>query len=710
MAVYQVGESKYELPDDLQEDQLQGILEELAAQESDAGLVGDALGTAETLATIGTGAIAEPVSGLVGIGGLAARGTSDLLKMAGLDKAAEFLEPGDLRQLVEDVQGALTYEPKTPEGRAQLQAIGKVLEPVARGLQKASQVSGDIGYELGGEAGGAVFGSVPEGVLEIIPGLKVPQGVSGVFARKAKALQDKARLMGPAEKTVETTVDTIKKANLENIVLEADIDPQFIKAADELGIDTAPLASFASNNQQFIEVEQALASIRGSSLSAQSKDFISEVSDRASRLIEELGGEERGALSLRFTDEMTKTVDDLFNQSDELYNKIDNQLDRTINVDATDTMKFIDRQIAETGGKPGKLLASIKNDLETVTKRKTGFTGEPLMETVKQPTYGLLSKVRQDVGQAIGARSGPYFKDGERGFLKALYARLRTDQDRFATQAGFIDELKAADGLTIQRKALEDSLKSVLGKNLQNSLEPKVSGAVKGLTKGKTIEFDELMKNIPEQYRRESIATALRDVISGRGADQADFSPNNFTKFMNNLSDTGRSKLYSHLSPEGAKALDNLYTLSKGINNALSSKRETGIVQATFDMFDKNTGFFANLLGKPVEVGIKSAAGLKGGPMASNLVDQLLSQTTSRSKSAAELLASNDFRRLITQSVKDGVNQGNLLSADTIKLQKLIEKSDKYKRWAFTLNNSEKARLASLGVVNYLIPESKESE
>ena len=88
-------------------------------------------------------------------------------------------------------------------------------------------------------------------------------------------------------------------------------------------------------------------------------------------MIDELGGEERGALSLRFTDEMTKTVDDLFKQADELYNSIDKQLDSSVKVDAPETLSFINEQIKQTGGKPGSLLTKIKNDLETVIKSKT---------------------------------------------------------------------------------------------------------------------------------------------------------------------------------------------------------------------------------------------------------------------------------------------------------------------------------------------------
>lgn len=689
-------------------------LKELRQTQHQASTPQKALGGAEVAGTLATGLLAEPVSGLVGLGGLAAKGVSDTLQMIGLDRAAQFMDPGDLKKLVEGVQSTLTHNPRTDEGQRQIKAIGDLMKPLANAFEKASRSLGDpVLKATGSPALAATAASIPEGALEIIPGLTLPKGLKAGLKSKANRLMEKARRIPEgAETNAQRIADTITEANLEDITLDADLDADFFKAAEELGINTAPVASFASRNQQFIEIEQMLSSIQGSSLSRQAADFISETSDRASRLIDELGGSRRGELSERFAAETSSTVDDLFNQADQLYDVVDSGLDKTAKVDAPQTMNFVDSFIAESGGKPSPLVAKIKKELETVRERRTGYTGEPVTATVKQPTYGRLVQLRQEIGQAIGKGTGP-FKDANTGFLKQLYSKLRQDQDSFARQSGVFDELKAADQLVIQRKVLEDNLKDLLGSRLQKSIEPVVSGAVSGLTKGKMTEFDNIIKKIPEQYRQDAVVTALREQIGGRGATQGDFSYNNFTKFMGRLSDTAKERIYKHL-PDNGKSLESLYTLSRGINNAKSSRRDTGVVQASLNMFDKERGYLSRLLGKPVEVGIKAYAGVKGGPaggaLASNLIDDLLNQRTARSKSASELLGSAEFREMMTQAVRDGVHQGSVASSRTLKRQKLIEKSQAYQRWADTLTNTEKSRLAHLGLAQFLLPEQETLE
>lgn len=687
-------------------------LERLKDLRGGASLGEKALGTGEVLTTMATGALAEPVSGIVGIGGLAAKGASDMLRSIGMEGAAKFMDPGDLDRLVRGVQSTLTHSPMTQQGQEQLKWVGDLLQPLASALERSSQALGEPVLEAtGSPALAATAASVPEAALELIPGLSIPKGAyAAPFKARARSLMEKARRMpaGP-ETNAQRIADTITQASMDDIVLDADLDPDFFKAADDLGINTAPVASFGSQNLQFIEIEQMLSALQGSSLSKQAADFVGEVSQRASTLIDDMGGARRGELSERFKAEATGTVGDLFNQADDLYNIVDQGLDKTAKVDAPQTMSFVDRFIEESGGRPSPIVSKIKKDLETVTRRRTGYTGEAITETVKQPTYGRLVQLRQEVGQAIGKGTGP-FKDANTGFLKKLYSKLRQDQDAFASQSGIFDELKAADQLVIQRKLLEDNLTDLLGKDLQRSLEPVVSGAVSGLTKGKSVEFDTIINKIPSEYRQEAVATALRESISGRGATQGDFSANALTKFMGRLSDESKAKIYQHL-PDGGKGLEDLTKLARGINRAQASRKDTGVVKASLDMFNKERGFMSKLLGKPVEATVKLYAGSKGGPagaaVASNFIDNFLNKTTDRATASAALLSSNEFRDMITQAVSDGVHQGNVLSNRTLRRQAIVEKSQAAQRWADTLSNPEKSRLASIGLTQFLIPETE---
>jgi hypothetical protein len=79
--------------------------------------------------------VAAPASGLAGLGRLAAGGSVD-----------------DAADTVRQVQGALTYAPRTTQGQAGLAGLGAVLEPVGRALEAPGKALGSAGFPLAGAA------------------------------------------------------------------------------------------------------------------------------------------------------------------------------------------------------------------------------------------------------------------------------------------------------------------------------------------------------------------------------------------------------------------------------------------------------------------------------------------------------------------------------------------------------------------------------
>ena len=78
---------------------------------------------------------------------------------------------------------------------------------------------------------------------------------------------------------------------------------------------------------------------------------------------------------------------------------------------------------------------------------------------------------------------------------------------------------------------------------------------------------------------------------------------------------------------------------------------------------------------------------------------------------ASDLLGSPEFRNLITESVREGVQDGNIASASLLKKQDIIQKSEKFKRWSETLPDRDRSNLLSLGLLYFLVPEqATESE
>src|SRR5688500_17021398 len=83
----------------------------------------------ESVMSVGTGAVATPIAGLAGLGTAAARGL-------GLTDAF----PGDV---VERVQSALTYQPRTKAGSAATGAVSYPFEKLAQGADWVGQQVSD---------------------------------------------------------------------------------------------------------------------------------------------------------------------------------------------------------------------------------------------------------------------------------------------------------------------------------------------------------------------------------------------------------------------------------------------------------------------------------------------------------------------------------------------------------------------------------------
>lgn len=125
-------------------------LREMNALESQAGR---ALG--ETAATLATGAVAEPVAGLVGLA---------TAPFQGLQQGV---------QNIEATRQALTYQPRSELGQSAVAGIGQAMQPIAQTLQAASQYLGERGFQ----AGGPVLGAAGE---TLIPAAMELAGLQGV--------------------------------------------------------------------------------------------------------------------------------------------------------------------------------------------------------------------------------------------------------------------------------------------------------------------------------------------------------------------------------------------------------------------------------------------------------------------------------------------------------------------------------------------------
>ncbi|NRA50508.1 MAG: hypothetical protein HRU12_15355, partial [Phaeodactylibacter sp.] len=137
-------------------------------------------GVGESALSVGSAALAEPVSGLAGLAAMIPGGRTPA-------------------EAVEATREFMTYDPKTQAGQQAMEELGGVLAPVGEAIEFVEQGAGEIGYRGAGlipgvseevQAGvGAIASAIPATVAEII-------GFKGTRAAKKAALAEQVQQSG----------------------------------------------------------------------------------------------------------------------------------------------------------------------------------------------------------------------------------------------------------------------------------------------------------------------------------------------------------------------------------------------------------------------------------------------------------------------------------------------------------------------------------
>ena len=164
---------------------------EQAQPQQDPSFGQQALGAAENVGALVSGAVAEPIAGLAGIA----------------QSLNPFAEEGAGARAVEATREALTFAPQTEAGQAQQQAIGETLAPVGEALSGAEKFLGDETLKLtGSPALAAAAFSLPTAALELL-GVKGSKRLTGAAKEPSKRAIKKAVVESAPE------VEQIKSAS-----------------------------------------------------------------------------------------------------------------------------------------------------------------------------------------------------------------------------------------------------------------------------------------------------------------------------------------------------------------------------------------------------------------------------------------------------------------------------------------------------------------
>lgn len=523
----------------------------------------------------------------------------------------------------EEVVTAAALAPVIP---AAVQGVRAVAQPLRNVLNRARGVQAPV--EAPPVAPSAT-GAIPETpvaapeVPAVAPEVPVQPNLMGAEELGAEAR--KAALGGFGS-----------KGATRSLAEQAAPDAETVAAAKRLGIDEYLQPDHVTTNQAYRQLAQLIKSQTGSEAAVAQRAGLEKVAERANAIIDEVGGtSDISSVSAGVRERMSAAQKELLEQADNLYADVRNSVPATSEAPANTVLSFIEKRAKDLGGE-GNLSPMEKRILSKLSPK-----GE------QQPTYALLDDVRRDVGAASRA-TGP-FKDADTGLAKKLYGLLSEDQNAAATALGAGEKYAQAQAAVAVRKSLEDDMAALFGKQLDRTMTPILSGAVKDLGKGDTAKFIKMIQAVPADMRKDVTASGLSSFFqrTARGGEM-DFA--GYSKWFDGLERNKQAKaaLFSNLPEGAAQQLTDLAKVARGVSMAKGEFIATGkalnpkvleaadsMMQRVFEEVSRRgvTGLAAEAVG--------SASGAPG--LASALMSATMKNKPSIMQAADKLIVSPEF-------------------------------------------------------------------
>ena len=415
------------------------------------------------------------------------------------------------------------------------------------------------------------------------------------------------------------------------------------EAADRLGIKLP--ADVFSDNPQVRAAAGLTRSAAGSEAEAAWRTTVSQAVDKADDVIRQFdatfveGAVAPGVVSQKIKDSLTKTRADLNAQASKVYDAVDEVVPKTSIVDLPKlkaTLDSVKSEVGETG-----MSAAERNLSKMIDEGSI--------------TYGRLQREKGLIGKALNKMESPYGSMAEAD-LKRLYAALADDQ---LTNVGNIggeelrQQLRGANLIYAKERALGNRIVNAFGNDLEGSIANKMRTAITGAAKGDAGEFNRLLKTVPEDLRKETLATALASVTrSARGAEKGGFGFSEFADIYPKLraNPPVYKTIVDTLGKDSANVLRDLYEVSKRITEARANVLTTGKANQAF-------GNPEGLIGKIMESSITqrivtTVTGMVpgGGAVAPDILKFMATGAEDRVKAAGKLFADEAFQKLAVEA------------------------------------------------------------
>lgn len=537
---------------------------------------------------------------------------------------------------------------------------GAGTQAVIEGTQAAAGGDFDVGPVAAAGALGAAIPAVARGVSAVrgsqpAAGPRIEPTMGSVADAATPSVQPTAMSADDLAATARSAAlgGIGSKRATQDLAQQVAPDAETLAAAQRLGISEHLQPDHITTNQAFRQLAQLIKSQTGSEAAISQRQGLEKVAERASAVIDEIGGTpDLSSLSAGVRQRMMAAQGQADEMSEQLYRQLEHAIPKTAPAKAGNVLAFVEQRAQQLGG--AQYLSALERNVMSRLKPESG-----------QPTYALLDDVRKTVGAA--ARGRGVFKDEDTGLAKKLYGLLTDDQGAVAAQFGQQETFNAARQMIVVRKGIEDDLAGLFGKQLDGSMIPLLTGAVKKLGSGDSSGLAKLMRLVPDDMRQNVAASGLHSFFqrTARGGEM-DFA--GFARWHDGVqrNQQAYAALMSNLPKEVAQQLADIAKVSRGVAMSKGEFIATGkaINPKVLDAADGLMGRVYDEVRRRGVAGMAAEAlgSIGGAPgLASALVSATTRNKPSIMKQADKLIASPEF----LAAVRDGgaVQAGRLGSS-----------------------------------------------
>jgi hypothetical protein len=355
------------------------------------------------------------------------------------------------------------------------------------------------------------------------------------------------------------------KAAQQKIIELAEINPEAKAAAESLGFEL-PIDVYADNPQ----IRAALGLERsqfGTPAQGEWDVTLRKAINNADDISQQFdaffieGVPATGAVSQKIKTGLEQSQKALKSQASALYKKVDEGVSAKAPVDLDNLFTTLQEVVSEVG--EGGLNQQEKKLLDLFQTGEAG-TGDI--------TYGRLIREKGLIRRAKEGKESPYGSLDEASLVRLENALTKDQLDNVERMAGEETRrnLRAANLLYAKQGALGKRMVSAFGRDLEGDLNSLLLGAISESKAGGARKFNKLIKTVPEEYRKEALATAIASATRSKASQGFGFAE--FRDFYPALRANPEvfGKIAQEMGPDWVKAMNSLLTVSRKMTDARS--------------------------------------------------------------------------------------------------------------------------------------------